>query len=74
MEFEFYQVINEVKLPVMFHAGMVINGVKILKAGIEKTPDNKSKYYVILNKNDQEVAKKLLDHLIVEGDFDVMLS
>ena len=73
MEFEFTRIIDTVKMPALLHADMIINGVKVIRAGIEKTPDNKSKYYVVLDKNDPATANELIDHLVVEGHFDARI-
>lgn len=74
MEFEFTRVVDSVKMPTTFCANRIIHGVKVIRAGIKETPDNKSKYYVVLDKNDPAVAEKLIDHLVSEGHFDVTIS
>ena len=73
MEFEFTRIIDEVKFPVIFQAGMVINGIKVIRAGIAQMLDNKSKYYVVLDKNDPDFAEKLINHFVADGHFDVTI-
>lgn len=73
MEFKFTRIVDTAGTATAFHADMNVKGVRVIRAGIERTPGNKSKYYVVLDKDDSAVAQRLIDHLVTNGHFDVTI-